>query len=73
MSEVFYPGELDAAAEAMQAKRRELIGQPLERIWRDLAMAGLLAAEQARMAYLDVQLTEMLADFEAKVTNGEAA
>lgn len=39
-----------AAAEAMRKKRAELIAQPLDRIWRDLAEACLqeAAAEKRR-------------------------
>lgn len=57
---MFYPGEVEAAERAMEEKRRELIAQPLARIYRDLAMAGLEAAAHARREYLDAALTEMI-------------
>lgn len=42
--------ELDAAAEAMSATRRELIAKPLQSVWPQLAKAALEAAERARDA-----------------------
>lgn len=56
---MFYPGELDAAAQAMEAKRQELIAKPLARIWQELAAAGLKAAASARKRALDDDLANL--------------
>lgn len=57
MNFTWYPGEVDAAAEAIKAKRRELIVQPLDRIYRQLAEAALTAAAYRRGEHIDQILT----------------
>lgn len=57
MNWTWYPGEVDAAAEAIKAKRRELIAQPLDRIYRQLAEAALTAAAYQRGEHIDQILT----------------
>jgi hypothetical protein len=47
-----YPSEIEAAMQAMNAKRLELSDQPLGRIYRELAIAALMAAAAARMKYI---------------------
>ncbi len=42
--------EVVAAADAMREKRRELIAQPLDRIYVQLAREALTAAERVRRA-----------------------
>lgn len=41
--------EVVAAADAMREKRRELIAQPLDRIWVQLARSAIEAAERVRL------------------------
>jgi len=59
MRELLYPGELEAAAKAMKDRREFLIGQPLSRIWEELAIAGLEAAAIARHKYMDDELAKL--------------
>lgn len=39
-----------AAADAMRAKRAELIAQPLDRLWQTLAQEAVRAADEVRAA-----------------------
>lgn len=43
------PDEVEAAVRAMRALRQELFGKPLGEIWTELAIAGLRAAQAARV------------------------
>lgn len=43
---------IDRGAEAMRAKRRELIAQPLDRIWPDLMRAAVAAMRDPTPAML---------------------
>ncbi len=47
-----------AAADAMREKRRELLAQPLDRIWVQLARAALDALENAGYKIVRVVQTE---------------
>lgn len=40
------PIKIACASAAMEKRRRELIAQPLSRIWDELAIAGLSAVEK---------------------------
>lgn len=42
----YSPG-IKAAAEAMRIKRSELQSQPLDRVWREIAYAGVMAFQKA--------------------------
>lgn len=57
---MFYPGEVEAAANAMKERRYQLLSRPLARIYEELAVATLTAAAEARAKYFDGIILETL-------------
>lgn len=48
-----------AAAEAMRIKRAELQAQPLDRIWRELAYAGITAFQKKGQQEAEENVTRL--------------
>lgn len=59
-------------AEAMKAKRRELIAQPLDRIWPDLMRAAIEALREPTEAMVDAGAECPIADEDQGNLAGEA-